>query len=50
MMAIKTCVCEHEYQDRVHGPQRRVCTPAKVKGASGPDRVRWICTVCGRER
>lgn len=40
-MAIKRCVCEHEYQDKKYGKKNRVCNKtAKDK---------WRCTVCGKE-
>ena len=44
---IKTCVCKHEYQDRIYGEGRRVhtSTPSK-KGAT----VTYRCTVCGKEK
>lgn len=39
---IVTCSCEHEYQDRIHGKNRRVANWAKKK-------VAHICTVCGKQ-
>ena len=40
-MAIKTCVCKSDYQDKKHGPKKRVANPTNgaVPG--------YRCTVCG---
>lgn len=40
-MAIRKCVCKHEFQDRRYGPRKRVHNPTKDK---------WRCTVCLKEK
>lgn len=44
-MAIKKCVCEHKFQDKIYGKDMRVHTPTKKE-----DNKIYRCTVCGRER
>ena len=42
---IGQCFCSHSVQDALHGPGRRVMTPAKGKDGG----VKWRCSVCLRE-
>jgi len=42
-MAIKSCTCRHEYQDRKYGKGMRVHNKAISKTGRGND---WVCTVC----
>jgi len=42
MTTIKTCYCDHEYQDKVYGKGKRVMN----KKAEGKG---WRCTVCGKD-
>lgn len=44
---ILTCTCKNNYQDEVHGKQKRVFNHAPSKGAK-PNRYR--CTSCKLER
>jgi len=43
--AIMTCVCEHKYQDKRYGKNRRVFN-AKADRKSNM----WNCTSCGKDR
>ncbi len=42
-MAIKTCTCEHEYQDKRYGKHKRVANACVVTPPSPPE---FRCTVC----
>lgn len=44
-MAIVTCTCSHEYQDKLYGLHQRVANYAR-KGNGGNPGVR--CTVCSK--
>lgn len=46
-MAIITCLCSHEYQDRTYGPWKRVANPVRVPAGATP---KHRCTVCGKEQ
>ena len=41
MSEVKFCTCQHEYQDRKYGKNKRVHNKT-TKG--------WKCTVCGDEK
>jgi hypothetical protein len=43
-MAILTCNCNNEHQDKLHGVGRRVFNKTAKQGGV------WRCTVCLRER
>lgn len=45
-MAIKSCTCEHKYQDEKHGKGKRVHNPGKGQNGS----TEWVCTVCGNRK
>jgi len=45
-MAIKKCICKHEYQDKKYGSGMRVCNARKAKQGN---RVIYRCTVCERD-
>jgi hypothetical protein len=40
-LTIKTCNCEHSFQDKVYGKQKRVHTVGKSN---------ITCTVCGKKK
>ena len=42
---ILTCTCEHEYQDKIYGKNKRVHNQTKKQ-----DGKVWRCTVCSKER
>jgi len=46
-MAIKKCTCKNEYQDKVHGKNKRVMNTLS-SGKSGIKKFR--CTVCQAEK
>jgi hypothetical protein len=46
-MAIKTCTCDHAYQDSKHGAGKRVHNETKKTIGTS---TAWRCTVCGSER
>lgn len=41
--SVKSCICEHEYQDSIYGKGKRLHNWA-VKSE------KWRCSVCGRDR
>lgn len=43
---VKTCSCEHKFQDDRYGKNKRVMNKLKNTQKSGP---KWRCTVCGKE-
>ena len=43
-MAIKTCSCKSEYQDKKYGKNQRVHN-RYIKDSGG-----WRCTVCGKDK
>lgn len=43
-MAIKECVCEHAFQDKMYGKQKRVMNPR----AKNSGKQEYRCTVCER--
>lgn len=40
MTTVKTCTCNHESQDKIHGNKRRVFNSLEKEGL-------YKCTVCG---
>lgn len=45
--SIKTCKCEHKFQDERYGKQQRVHNSLKNTGKVG---AKWRCTVCGEKK
>lgn len=45
MVVIKECFCEHAFQDKVYGKNKRVHNQTQKE-----DGKLYRCTVCGRER
>jgi len=45
-MAIKRYTCEHEYQDKRYGKNKRVMNETRK---SSTNSIIYKCTVCGRE-
>jgi hypothetical protein len=43
-MAIKRCVCDHEWQDKTYGSKNRVANEMNKAQGTG-----FRCTVCGKE-
>ncbi|MEK6878429.1 MAG: hypothetical protein AABY22_02415 [Nanoarchaeota archaeon] len=39
------CVCDHEYQDKRYGKNKRVHNPCK---SPDKEKTKYRCTVCGR--
>jgi hypothetical protein len=46
MTKIMFCACEHEYQDKKYGKNRRVHNASA--GTAG--KPAWTCTVCGTRK
>lgn len=40
-MPIKSCTCQHAWQDKIYGQGKRVQNPKKAGG--------YRCTVCGKD-
>ena len=45
-MAVKTCTCKHDYQDKKYGKGKRVCNPTTK---SAGIKTVYRCTVCKKE-
>jgi hypothetical protein len=48
MTRIMLCKCDHKFQNREYGPQKRVFNQAKGKGQTEKNRFR--CSVCEQLR
>ena len=44
-MAIRSCNCNNDYQDKVHGKNMRVFTEGKK-----PNQMNLKCTICGSKK
>ena len=43
---IKSCTCQHDYQDKKYGKGKRVHN----KITKSDKNLNWRCTVCGKEK
>lgn len=46
--AIRTCFCQHAFQDRKYGHMKRVMNARPNKGGKDAKTI-YRCTVCGKE-
>jgi len=42
--SVKSCSCDHEYQDQKYGKKQRVHNACKTANSNV---TKWRCTVCG---